>query len=145
MANETEVTKTDDSLTLVRMFDAPVERVFAAWTTPALVDRWWGCAEAESVQSTIEPRVGGAFRTVMQIRNHGEHASDGTITVFEPNARLAIRSQHEGTELCVDVTFEPVADRTRVTVRQIGFPFPGAGEMIEAGYRASFEKLAKTL
>lgn len=142
----TEITKTDDTLTLVRTFDAPVERVFAAWTTPALVERWWGCDQCESVQVTIDPRVGGAFTTVMAIRGHGDHTSTGEYVEFDPNRRVKVRSDHEGNEMILTVDFEVLDDaKTKVTLEQRGFPFPGAQDMIAAGFTHAFDKLATTL
>ncbi len=141
-----EITKTDDTLTLVRTFDAPVERVFAAWTTPALVEQWWGCDQCESVTATIDARVGGTFTTVMAIRGHGDHTSVGEYVEFEPNRRVKVRSDYEGNEMVVTVDFESMDDdKTKVTLEQRGFPFPGAQDMIAAGFTHSLDKLEKTL
>ena len=31
----------DDEILITRVFDAPAELVFDAWTTPDIVKRWW--------------------------------------------------------------------------------------------------------
>jgi hypothetical protein len=35
------ITKTYE-LTITRVFDAPVERVWSAWVEPEMVKKWWG-------------------------------------------------------------------------------------------------------
>ena len=51
-------------ITITRVFDAPRERVWRAWTEPAELARWWGkrgwSTPPESV--TLDVRPGGAFR-----------------------------------------------------------------------------------
>jgi uncharacterized protein YndB with AHSA1/START domain len=52
---------------ITHVFDAPREAVFAAWTDPDQVAKWWAPdgfeIPPESVE--IEPRVGGRFDLVM--------------------------------------------------------------------------------
>src|SRR4051812_17593427 len=51
-------------ITITRVFDAPRERVWRAWTEPAEIARWWGKrgwnTPVESVELDVRP--GGAFR-----------------------------------------------------------------------------------
>ena len=51
-------------ITITRVFDAPRERVWRAWTEPAELARWWGkrgwSTPPESV--TLDVRPGGVFR-----------------------------------------------------------------------------------
>lgn len=51
-------------ITITRVFDAPRERVWRAWTEPAEIARWWGrrgwSTPLESV--TLDVRPGGVFR-----------------------------------------------------------------------------------
>jgi len=51
--------------------------VYKAYTTPALVKRWWGFEAAEWVVCEIDLRVGGTWRYVtrdreMEVGFHGE-------------------------------------------------------------------------
>jgi uncharacterized protein YndB with AHSA1/START domain len=41
-AKATVTTPTDREIRVERVFDAPRERVFAAYTDPALIPDWWG-------------------------------------------------------------------------------------------------------
>ena len=38
----TSVTAEPREITITRVFDAPRERVWRAWTEPAEIARWWG-------------------------------------------------------------------------------------------------------
>ncbi|MEJ2668410.1 MAG: SRPBCC family protein [Deinococcales bacterium] len=51
----------DDELVLARMLDAPPDVVFAAWTEPERLDRWWGPAGSELHSQSLDLRPGGAY------------------------------------------------------------------------------------
>ena len=68
----------DTELLITRVFDAPADAVFRAWTTPELVKRWWGFETAEWLVCDIDLRVGGSWRWVvregdMEVGFHGEY------------------------------------------------------------------------
>ena len=53
-------------LRLTRVFAAPRERVFAAWTEPELVRTWWAAQHGWSTSAAeIDLRAGGAYRLSM--------------------------------------------------------------------------------
>jgi len=62
------MTSPDPSLDLVleRVVDVPPPLVYAAWTQPELVKRWFTPAPWRTVECEIDLRPGGIFRTVMQ-------------------------------------------------------------------------------
>ena len=51
-----------DALRISRVIRAPRERVFAAWTEPALLTQWWGPGPVTCPEAHIDLRVGGAYR-----------------------------------------------------------------------------------
>ncbi len=51
----------DDELVLARMLDAPPDVVFAAWTEPERLDRWWGPPGSELHSQSLDLRPGGAY------------------------------------------------------------------------------------
>jgi uncharacterized protein YndB with AHSA1/START domain len=68
----------ETEILITRVFDAPAQRIFDAYTTPALVKRWWGFESSEWVVCDIDLRVGGAWRYVtregdMEVGFHGEY------------------------------------------------------------------------
>ena len=53
-------------LVLERVIDVPRELVWAAWTTPELIKRWFTPAPWQTVDCEMDLRPGGIFRTVMR-------------------------------------------------------------------------------
>ena len=73
----------DTEILITRAFDAPADLIFKAFTTPELVQRWWGFETSEWLVCDIDLRVGGQWRYVIRERDmevgfHGEyHEIDG--------------------------------------------------------------------
>ena len=57
---------------ITRVFDAPRDLVFRAWTDPRHVSQWWGPHHFTNPVCEVDPRVGGAIRIHMR-------APDGTV------------------------------------------------------------------
>src|SRR3989442_3742388 len=56
----------DRELVIVRVFDAPRQRVWKAWTEPERLKRWWGPRTFTAPVAKIDLRVGGAFLYCMR-------------------------------------------------------------------------------
>lgn len=147
----TDIEHRDGSLILRRTFDAPREAVFRAWTQPELMEQWWGCAECTGVQTTMDLRVGGTLRNIMQIENCGEVDMVATFTEVDPPNRLAFTTpggpSPAGMPDMPDTTTTAVftavdANRTEVQVRIDGL-IPPFDQIVSGGWQASLEKLAK--
>jgi len=54
-----------------RLFDAPRELVFKAWTVPAIITNWWGPRGFSTTTHEMDFRAGGVWRFTM-------HGPDGT-------------------------------------------------------------------
>lgn len=110
----------ENSITLTRTIDAPVDELFAAWTDPALLEQW----QAESVE--FEAFEGGRFRFASIDADDPQmvHEVTGTLTGFEQDRKLVELWHHEDSEASDDstlvVTFRPLdADRTEITIVEI--------------------------
>ncbi|HWE17605.1 MAG TPA: SRPBCC family protein [Hyphomicrobiaceae bacterium] len=57
----------ENSVSLVRIINAPVEAVFAAWTDATLMQHWLAPEPSErtAIEVDAEPRVGGRYRIVV--------------------------------------------------------------------------------
>jgi uncharacterized protein YndB with AHSA1/START domain len=64
-------TTSDREIVVSRVFDAPRELVFDAWTDPEQVVQWWGPHGFTTTIQEMDVRPGGVWRFVM-------HSSDGT-------------------------------------------------------------------
>jgi uncharacterized protein YndB with AHSA1/START domain len=69
--------KIERELVIERVFDAPPELVFQAWTQPAHLARWWGPKGFTNPVCEVDLRVGGAWRIVMRAPNGVEYPGGG--------------------------------------------------------------------
>src|SRR5262249_17479359 len=79
---------TERTVVITRIFDAPRELVFKAWTDPVHVARWWGPKGFTNPVCEIDLRVGGELRIVMRAPDGAEHPMKGVFQEIEPPARL---------------------------------------------------------
>ena len=65
--NQTNVTKdaVNKKLTVVREFDAPIERVWEAWTEKEILDQWWAPRPWRAETKTMDFREGGLWHYAM--------------------------------------------------------------------------------
>lgn len=100
---------------LTRELDAPVSKVWAAWTTPEQYGEW-----ANSVPGSVEldVRPGGAWKATMATPS-GEYPLAGTYVSVTENRHLAIGMTVPGRDPAVmTVDFEDRGGQTRIVVSQ---------------------------
>lgn len=56
---------TERTVTIERIFDAPREKVWKAWTDPEELAKWWGPQGVTNPVSQVDARVGGELYIVM--------------------------------------------------------------------------------
>jgi uncharacterized protein YndB with AHSA1/START domain len=101
-----------------RVFNAPRDRVFAAYTDPELVPQWYGPRGTTTIVDQMDVRVGGAWRFVMPSSDGSETAFRGTYREVTPPERIVQTFEWEGMPGHVAVetaTFEDLGERTKVT------------------------------
>ena len=81
---------------ITRLFDAPAELVFTAYTTPELVKRWWGAQRGAMTVAEIDLRVGGKWRYVMDASTGEEVGFHGEFREIVPNGRIVQTEAYEG-------------------------------------------------
>ena len=133
---------------ITRVFDAPRERVFRAWTDPDELAAWYGPGEhftTPKEKIRIDLRVGGRYELTMVMRDGGAEFPVGyeILELVEPEL-LVMRSDpipgmHEATILRLELHDE--RDRTRMVLTD--GPYPAGRSHAEAGWNAAFDKLAE--
>ena len=164
MTNE----KIGRELIITRIFDAPPERVWKAWTDPAEAKKWWGPKDFTAPTVKIDFRVGGKYLNCMRgVAAPGEPVRDfwstGTYKEIEPMKKIVltdsfadehgnvVSAEHYGMkglpmELQVTVTFEETRDgNTKMTLRHVGLSEGTIQEMTDTGWNQSFDKLAASI
>jgi uncharacterized protein YndB with AHSA1/START domain len=141
------VATADEQVLITRIFDAPRERVWRAWTDPDDVAAWFGPEHFDTPgdRVRIDLRVGGRYELTMVRRDNGAAFPVGydIVELVEPEL-LVLRSDpmpevgmHEPT--VVRVELHDHGGKTRMTLTD--GPMPSARHA-EAGWRAAFDKLA---
>ncbi len=119
---------------ITRVFDAPRERVWQAWTEPERLKQWWSPPGFTTHTCKVDLRPGGVFL-------YGMKAPDGTevwgrfiyreivapeklvfIVSFSDPQGGRVRhpwSEHWPLDILSTVTFEALGSRTRVSVQWI--------------------------
>jgi uncharacterized protein YndB with AHSA1/START domain len=111
-------------LEIRRLFNAPRELVFAAWTDPKHLAQWWGPKGFTAPRCEAEARPGGKIRIDMRGPDGTIYPMDGQFREVTPPEKLVFTSSaldENGNALFVNlntVTFEDFGDgRTMLTVR----------------------------
>ncbi len=141
---KSEVNIGDNRLEMVRIFDAPRDRVFEAWKQVDQVQQWWGCQMTTKVESEINFQMGGSFTHRMQIEGAGECLYTGTYEeIIEPE-KIAYHAEFGG-HIAVTVEFIDQGDQTKLILTQEGFPDQDVCEIVSEGFTAAFDKLNQML
>ena len=132
----TVTTPTDREIHVVREFDAPRDRVFAAYTDPELIPEWWGMRDTTTIVDQMDVRAGGSWRFVTRSQDGTETAFRGTYREVTPPERIVQTFEWEGMPGYVSVEtamFEDLGERTRVTTTSIFHTTEERDGMLESG------------
>ncbi len=155
--------KDREELTITRVFDAPRDLVWKAWTDPGLIKRWWGPKYFTAPVSKIDLRVGGRYLNCMRGPDGKDYWSTGVYREIVPGERLVmsdsfadekgnvVPASHYGMagdwplEMLVTVTFEELDGRTKMALRHEGIPAGMIRELTGTGWSESFDKLVENV
>ena len=123
-------------LFITHLFDAPVERVFEAWTNPEQLKHWYAPDGCSVEFKAIDATQGGNFHSCIHDPVHGECWVKGTYLEVLQNKKLVftmVMSDEAGNsvssvdagktedwpeEQITTVTFESIGDQTKVSIHQ---------------------------
>jgi uncharacterized protein YndB with AHSA1/START domain len=91
-------TSADLELVISRVFDAPLELVFKAWTEPDRAVRWWGPPGFTTVYRKMDFRAGSAYRVCMRSPEGSEHWQQGVCRELVEPERLVFTFAWEDAE-----------------------------------------------
>lgn len=112
----------EGTVDITRVFDAPRERVFAAWTRSEHLVRWFGPKGFTLHSCEADPRPGGAFRLVMRSPDGKDYRVRGSYREVVAPERLVIACTADDAkgiarlEEVINVTFTERAGKTTLTV-----------------------------
>jgi uncharacterized protein YndB with AHSA1/START domain len=148
---------------ITRVFDAPVEEVWKAWSDPEYVMRWWGPTGFTSPSAEMDFRVGGSSLVCMRVlAEYGgqDMFHTWTYTKINPHERIEFvsnfadkdRTHHDPAAMGMlsgvphdvphVITFDAVGDNgTEMTVTEYGYTTAQARDLSRAGMEQCLDKL----
>jgi uncharacterized protein YndB with AHSA1/START domain len=127
LENERDTTSSETSLRIERVFDAPCEQVFDAWTNPEVLRRWWTAhPDGSTPVAEVDLRVGGRYRLTMQLPDGSRHTVGGEYHEVVRPSKLVYSWQWEqgggesGHVSTVTVSFHGRDERTLVVLEHTG-------------------------
>ena len=144
MSNDIEVI--GDTLRITRVFDAPGDVVFDAWTDPEKVKAWSGCPDGATLDVTMDFRVGGECRSVVVVNGTSVLTTTATYTEIDTPTRLAYRlnwAPLQVPETLITVDFTDLDGKTEVTLVQSGLAGDEMKGAVQEGWGSAFETLAQ--
>jgi len=146
------MTATERELVITRVFDAPREFVFKAWTDPKHVAQWWGPKGFTNPVCELNVRPGGAIRIHMRGPDGTVYPMTGVYQEIVEPERLVFTSaalDEKGKplfEVLNTVTFAEHSGKTKLTLQARVFKATAEAapylEGMEAGWTQSLERLA---
>jgi uncharacterized protein YndB with AHSA1/START domain len=135
------------SLTVKKLIRASRDRVFAAWTKPELMRKWFFPEGMGLVSSEADVRVGGQFRAAMSDGSQ-TYTALGTYREIEVGRKLVFSHswlERDPLETEVTVEFTDQDGGTLVTVTHEGLGSEASAKGHEGGWLGTLENLAKFL
>ena len=131
----------ENRMTITRVFDAPRERVFAAWNRADALQRWSGCKDTTKMECTMDFRVGGCFTQKMHIKGVGEYTITGVYDEIVEPEKIAYHVDLGMATTRVTVLFIAQGRQTKLVLTQEGFPDQNLCKMVSQGTVEALDKL----
>jgi uncharacterized protein YndB with AHSA1/START domain len=138
-------------LVIERVFDAPRDLVFKAWTEPERVAQWWGPRGFKStVLGKMDVRPGGSYRIHMRSPEGTDHWLKGRYHEVAVPERIVCTFEWldaDGNaarpETVLTVTFEDLGKKTKLTLHQSIFESESARDLHNQGWSGALDRLAE--
>ena len=128
------VDKHNNTITIICEYDAPLEKVWMAWTTSEMLDQWWGPKPWRAITKSLDFREGGHWHYSMNgpegedqwgkfdyltiepnesfTGKDGFSDENGTLDTTLPQNHWELRMSQTGNTVMVDMllTFEKAED-----------------------------------
>ena len=135
-----------------RTYDAPLEKVWQAWTDPKMLKEWWGPKNVIIPECEVDLRIPGKFYIVMEA-DEGMGEYKGTkwpmlaeFTEVVPNSKLSYKAQawteDQKEETLIDQTTEVTLteddEKTKIKIKAVVLKTGPAAGMAVAGMEMGF-------
>lgn len=132
-----------------RHIRAKPDRVFAAWTEPEQLVRWWGPPGTECTEAYIDLRVGGQFRLANKLPDGNVVWISGTYEEVESPRRLRhtwlVEAMPGAVASTVSITFDANNGGTDVVISHENIANAELRDSHESGWIGCLDCLATLL
>ena len=142
----------DRELVFKRIFDAPADQVYQAWTQPELLKQWFAPLPWTTPHAELDVRPGGSNLIVMRSPEGVDHPSPGAYLEVIENERLVITDAYTqawepSTEpfMTLVVTFEDLDGKTRYIARVLHWSVVDRERHEEMGFYQGWGQCADQL
>jgi uncharacterized protein YndB with AHSA1/START domain len=138
MKNKLTITlEGDRTIVMQRIFHAPRELVFDAWTMPEHLAQWYGLRGSTLTECRVDLRPGGSWRMVIRESDGQDYGFGGRyIEVVRPErlVHTYLFDPYPDDEAMVSVTFETVEGGTILTETTVHATAEGRDGHIASGF-----------
>lgn len=152
-----------DEMSITRIFDAPRELVWKAWTEPERLKQWWGPKGYTAPVIQVDLRVGGKYLFCMRSPEGQDIWATGVYREIKPVERLVYTdsfgdkdgnvvpasaygiTDYFPKEMVVTVLLEDLNGKTKVTTTMQWMPEGEIRVGALQGWGESFDKLEESL
>ena len=129
----------DREIVITRVFDAPREMVWDAWTDPRQVVKWWGPQGFTLTIHEMDVRPGGVWNSIMRGPDGTEYLNHCVFLEVVKPERIVYqltggRKEARDVQMEVSWIFEAQAGKTGLTLRML-FPSAEARDRLAAAYQ----------
>lgn len=122
--NSLKATTADREIVISRVFDAPREVVWDAWTDPRQVVQWWGPRGFTTTIHEMDVRPGGVWRHTMHGPDGANYPNKSVFLEVVKPERIVFshgggKEGGPGANFHSTWTFEVEGDQTKVTIRMV--------------------------
>ena len=131
-----------------RVFPAPRERVYRAFSDPDLLARWWGPEGFTNTFHEFDPRPGGAWTFTMRGPDGAEYRMEKRFVEVVPSERVVLDHPQPGHSFRMTMAYADEAGGARLTWSTVFESAEEAGRVRDLFARANeqnFDRLAALL
>lgn len=137
------------SLEITRFINAPPARVYAAWTDPAELKRWFGPEDVRTIDIAADVRVGGKYRWDLVNKDGEECASLGEYRELVPDKKIVFTwkwdedEDWENHESVVTIDLSPRDGGTELKLTHEKLPSEQSRDRHNEGWSSLLDRLTK--
>jgi uncharacterized protein YndB with AHSA1/START domain len=140
--------KANDHLKMEVMIDAPLKKVWQAWTDPDIILQWIGSdPDGKGLNAKLNVRIGGTYEIHFMNSDLAEHTCYGVYNDIVEFSRLHFSwrwKSEPDVESQVSILLIPAGRQTMMQFEHQGFGYQSAHSYAE-GWKGAFFKLNRAL